>query len=78
MKSKYVIPAAFTALLLAACGNGEEESVGSKDLEMTTESKMIIDELDREVEITGTDRIVMGSILPYFSTWFVATNHVEK
>ena len=78
MKSKYVIPAAFTALLLAACGNDEGEPTGSKDLEMTTESKMIIDELDREVEITGTDRIVMGSILPYFSTWFVATNSTEE
>lgn len=78
MKSKYLVPAALTALLLAACGNDGEESTGSKDLEMTTESKMIIDELDREVEITGTDRIVMGSILPYFSTWFVATNSTEE
>ena len=78
MKSKYVITAAFTALLLAACGNDGGEPTGSKDLEMTTESKMIIDELDREVEITGTDRIVMGSILPYFSTWFVATNSTEE
>ncbi len=78
MKSKYVIPVAFTALLLAACGNDGGEPTGSKDLEMTTESKMIIDELDREVEITGTDRIVMGSILPYFSTWFVATNSTEE
>ncbi len=78
MKSKYAISAALTALLLAACGNEGEESAGSKDLEMTAESKMIIDELDREVEITGTDRIVMGSILPYFSTWFVATNSTEE
>ena len=81
MKSKYLVPAALSVLLLAACGDDKEtskETDVSKDLEQTTEARIITDELNREVEIESTDRIVMGSILPYFSTWFVATNSTEE
>lgn len=77
-KYKFLTAAAMSALLLTACGNDEEATV-SKELELTQESKMIIDELDREVEIpTQLDSVVMGSILPYFSTWFIATNSTEE
>lgn len=67
-----------SALLLAACGSDEETTV-SKELELTQESKMVIDELNREVEIPAQlDSVVMGSVLPYFSTWFIATNSTEE
>ena len=78
MKSKYILPAALTALFLAGCGDSNEKNV-SKELELSQESKMIVDELDREVEIPGQlNRVVMGSVLPYFSTWYIATNSTEE
>ena len=79
MKGKYkFLTAAAMALVLAACGSDEEATV-SKELELTQESKMVIDELNREVEIPAQlDSVVMGSILPYFSTWFIATNSTEE
>ena len=77
-KYKFLTAAAMSALLLAACGSDEEATV-SKELELTQESKMVIDELNREVEIPAQlDNVVMGSILPYFSTWFIATNSTEE
>ena len=81
MKIKYLAPVALSAFLLAACGDATDtskETDVSNDLEQTTEAKIITDELNREVEIASTDRIVMGGILPYFSTWFVATNSTEE
>ncbi|MEK4247160.1 ABC transporter substrate-binding protein [Psychrobacillus sp. FSL K6-2684] len=75
---RYLIASASIALLLAGCGNNDNE-VSSKDLEASQETKLIVDELNREVEIPGTlDSIVMGGILPYFSTWFIATNSTEE
>ena len=77
-KYKFLSAAAMSAFLLAACGSDEEATV-SKELELTQESKMVIDELNREVEIPAQlDSVVMGSILPYFSTWFIATNSTEE
>ncbi|MER1958567.1 MAG: ABC transporter substrate-binding protein [Solibacillus sp.] len=77
-KYKFLTAAAMSALLLAACGSDEETTV-SKELELTQESKMVIDELNREVEIPAQlDSVVMGSVLPYFSTWFIATNSTEE
>ena len=81
MKIKYLAPVALSAFLLAACGDATDtskETGVSNDLEQTAEAKIITDELNREVEIASTDRIVMGGILPYFSTWFVATNSTEE
>lgn len=76
-KYKYILTAASLALLLAGCSDSNNEV--SKDLEPTAETKIIVDELNREVEIPAKlDRVVMGSILPYFSTWFIATNSTEE
>ena len=77
-KYKFIASAALATLLLAACSDDSTEKTVSKDLEETAESRIITDELNREVEIESTDRVVMGSILPYFSTWFVATNSTEE
>lgn len=77
-KYKIVATTALAALMLAACGDDKSDSSVSRDLDQTQESKMITDELNREVEIDSTDRVVMGSILPYFSTWYVATNNADS
>jgi len=77
-KYKLIASAVLATLLLAACSDDSSEKTVSKDLEETVESRIITDELNREVEIESTDRVVMGSILPYFSTWFVATNSTEE
>lgn len=85
MKKKYrfLASATLAALLLAACSDekAEQQAVDenvSSELALSEESRIIIDELNREVDITSTERVVMGSILPYFSTWFVATNSTDE
>lgn len=81
MKKKYGFLAAATlaAGLLAACGNEESKTTSSSDKQTTAEEKMIQDQLGRDVTIPGdVDRVVVGGILPYFSTWFVATNSTKE
>ncbi len=81
MKKKYGFLAAATlaAGLLAACGNEESKTTSSSDKQTTAEEKMIQDQLGRDVTILGdVDRVVVGGILPYFSTWFVATNSTKE
>ncbi len=81
MKKKYGFLAAVTlaAGLLAACGNEEGKTTPSSDKQTTAEEKMIQDQLGRDVTIPGdVDRVVVGGILPYFSTWFVATNSTKE
>lgn len=81
MKKKYGFLAAATlaAGLLAACGNEEGKTTPSSDKQTTAEEKMIQDQLGRDVAIPGdVDRVVVGGILPYFSTWFVATNSTKE
>lgn len=81
MKKKYGFLAAATlaAGLLAACGNEEGKTTPSSDKQTTAEEKMIQDQLGRDVTIPGdVDRVVVGGILPYFSTWFVATNSTKE
>ena len=79
-KYKYLVTAAMTALLLAACGDDEKSTTKvSNELEPSQETKMIVDELNREVEIPAQlNNVVMGSVLPYFSTWFIATNSTDE
>ena len=65
-KYKYLVTAAMTALLLAACGD-DENSTSSKvsnELEPSQETKMIVDELNREVEIPAQlNNVVMGNLM---------------
>ncbi|WP_010651315.1 ABC transporter substrate-binding protein [Oceanobacillus massiliensis] len=77
MKHTYriLLSTAALAITLSGCQSLETGS----GLEASEETKMVVDELDREVEIPEEiDRVVMGSILPYFSTWFIATNSTEE
>lgn len=83
MKKKYGFLAAATlaAGLLAACGNDDasEKSGSSAEKQTTAEEKIIQDQLGRDVTIANDpDRVVVGGILPYFSTWFVATNSTKE
>ena len=83
MKAKYKFlgAAAMSMLLLAACGNDSstDEANVSNELELSQETKLVVDELNREVEIPAElNRVVMGSVLPYFSTWYIATNSTDE
>lgn len=50
--------------------------------EMEQESdgeKVVVDQLDREVMVPNVvERVVVGGILPYYSTWYVATNSTKE
>lgn len=81
MKKKYgfLAVATLAAGLLAACGSEESKTTSSSDKQTTAEEKIIQDQLGRDVTIPGeVDRVVVGGILPYFSTWFVATNSTKE
>ena len=60
MKKYKFIASVALATLLAACGDDSAEKTISKDLEETAESRIITDELNREVEIESTERIERG------------------
>lgn len=72
------------AAMLAACGDKDEGAVteqpsDSSDVQTTAEEKVVTDQLGREVTIPGKiERVVTGGILPYFSTWYVATNSTKE
>ncbi len=82
MKKKYGFLAAamLTTGLLAACGNDDaSKSSNTGDKQTTTEEKIVQDQLGRDVTIPNDpERVVVGGILPYFSTWFVATNSTKE
>ncbi|RIN50738.1 ABC transporter substrate-binding protein, partial [Staphylococcus simulans] len=67
-----------SATLLTAC-NSNTTATNSEDKELTKEEKIVKDQTNREVKIKkDPDSIVVGGILPYFSTWFVGTNSTKE
>ncbi|EON71500.1 Fe3+hydroxamate ABC transporter periplasmic protein [Lysinibacillus sphaericus OT4b.31] len=51
----------------------------TSEVQTTAEEKIVTDQLGREVTVPGTiERVVTGGILPYFSTWYVATNSTKE
>ncbi|MGE7988219.1 ABC transporter substrate-binding protein [Lysinibacillus fusiformis] len=84
-KYGYLATLALTAML-AACGSQGEETISqssseasNKEVQTTVEEKIVTDQLGREVTVPGSiDRVVTGGILPYFSTWYVATNSTKE
>ncbi|OCS85123.1 ABC transporter substrate-binding protein [Caryophanon tenue] len=82
MNKKWMATLAFSALLLAACGNNEEATTANEeataDVAQTAEERLITDQLGREVAVTETDRIVTGGLLPYPSAWYFATGSGEE
>lgn len=84
-KYSYLATFALTAMLVA-CGNQDEASVSKSsaessksEVQTTAEEKVVTDQLGREVTVPGNiERVVTGGILPYFSTWYVATNSTKE
>lgn len=84
-KHGYLATLALTAMLVA-CGNQDEASVSKSsaessksEVQTTVEEKVVTDQLGREVTVPGNiERVVTGGILPYFSTWYVATNSTKE
>lgn len=74
---KFMAIAALSASILVACSN-DSSSEKTKEVEKK-EERVIKDQMDRDVTIPGeVDRVVMGSILPFFSTWYVATDSTKE
>lgn len=74
---------ALAAMALAACGDDETTTSKSTNLDgevqETVEEKIVTDQTGTEVTIPGkVDSIVTGGILPYFHTWYVATNSTKE
>ena len=74
---------ALAAMALAACGDDETTTSKSTDsgaeVQTTAEEKIVIDQTGAEVTIPGeVNSIVSGGILPYFHTWYVATNSTKE
>lgn len=70
-------------IMLVACNNENEAAEDTNEqqveVEMTQEQKLVVDQLGREVTVPNSiERVVMGGILPYFSTWYVATNSTKE
>lgn len=86
MKKYGILATLALTALLAACGGKEEGTSTEKPAEapatgvqIKVEEKIVTDQLGREVTVPGeVDRIVTGGILPYFSTWYVATNSTKE
>ncbi|MGE7999850.1 ABC transporter substrate-binding protein [Lysinibacillus sp. NPDC093190] len=84
-KYGYLATLALTAML-AACGNQDGGSASNQsaetsksEVQTTAEEKIVTDQLGREVTVPSTiERVVTGGILPYFSTWYVATNSTKE
>ncbi|MEY9970261.1 iron complex transport system substrate-binding protein [Lysinibacillus sp. RC46] len=84
-KYGYLATLALTAML-AACGNQDGGSASNQsaetsksEVQTTAEGKIVTDQLGREVTVPSTiERVVTGGILPYFSTWYVATNSTKE
>ncbi|MGE8034736.1 ABC transporter substrate-binding protein [Lysinibacillus sp. KCTC 33748] len=84
-KYGYLATLALTAML-AACGSQDGGSSSNQsaesskaEVQSTVEEKIVTDQLGREVTVPGKiDRVVTGGILPYFSTWYVATNSTKE
>lgn len=72
---------ALIAALTAGCGSNDatNNATDSKDKATTQEEKVVQDQLGRDVKIpTKVDRIVTGGILPFYSTWYVATDSTKE
>lgn len=71
---------ALAAMALAACSDKEATSSSSGgEVQTTAEEKIVIDQAGTEVTIPAEVKsIVSGGILPYFHTWYVATNSAKE
>lgn len=80
-RKKIMVTLALSAMALAACSNTEKPTTTEKsaDVQTTVEEKIVIDQVGTEVTVPGkVERVVTGGILPYYSTWYVATNSTKE
>lgn len=79
MKRKVILSSlAVAAMALAACSDNEVANSGG-EVQATAEEKIVIDQAGTEVTIPAeVNSIVSGGILPYFHTWYVATNSTKE
>lgn len=79
---KSVAALMLSAFALAACSDKEATTPaegGNEEVQVTAEERIIIDQNGDEVTIPGEVKsIVSGGILPYFHTWYVATNSTKE
>ena len=84
INKKIMAAIALSAVTLAACSNDEaanntSSSTEGGEVQTTAEEKIVMDQAGTEVTIPGqVDSIVSGGILPYFHTWYVATNSTKE
>lgn len=70
---------ALASMALAACSDNEATIDSGGEVETTAEEKIVIDQAGTEVTIPAeVNSIVSGGILPYFHTWYVATNSAKE
>ncbi|MEK4533138.1 ABC transporter substrate-binding protein [Solibacillus sp. FSL K6-1554] len=71
---------ALASMALAACSDKEATtSTSGGEVQTTAEEKIVIDQAGTEVTIPAeVNSIVSGGILPYFHTWYVATNSAKE
>ncbi|MFJ7406767.1 MULTISPECIES: ABC transporter substrate-binding protein [unclassified Lysinibacillus] len=80
MNWKYPLSALAISALLVGCTQSDNANKSASNETMETKEEAIIkDELNRKVTIPmNPDRVVVGGILPYFSTWYIATNSTKE
>jgi len=81
---KWLAAIALSTMALTACSSDSETKQGATsekgaEVQTTAEEKIIMDQAGTEVTIPGqVNSIVSGGILPYFHTWYVATNSTKE
>jgi len=84
INKKFMAAIALSAVTLAACSNDDganntSSATNGGEVQTTAEEKIVMDQAGTEVTIPGqVDSIVSGGILPYFHTWYVATNSTKE
>lgn len=80
MNWKYPLSALAISALLVGCNQSDNANKSaSNDIVETKEEAIIKDELNRQITVPmNPARVVVGGILPYFSTWYIATNSTQE
>lgn len=82
MKTKNLLAATALTVLLAGCSSDDKatpKQATTKEAETTVEEQVVTDQIGREVTLPKEiDSVVVGGILPYYSTWYVATNSTKE
>ena len=77
---KYIFGVIAVGMLLQLTGcQKKSEATSSTQSDSTQHTKVVVDQLNREVTIpTEISRVAMGGLLPFYSTWYVATGSTKE